>query len=269
MKARRPCPAQSLEFARFAPPARGVLIVFTDESLRLGEATRRYSGRPRAPGARSRPAERFTGKSGSVLDLIAPAGLKASRLVFIGIGKKELKSLDFAKLGGIAMGKIGGRPGGHHAGDLPAGPMKPERWPSSAMGVRLRAYTFDRYKTKRKEGDEPPVKAKITIGVADVAAARRAWHAKDAIAEGVVIARDLVNEPANILYPEEFARRTRALKKLGVDGRGARRQGDAALRDERAVGGGAGLGAGKPPRRDALERRQARRSRRSPSSARA
>ncbi len=33
---------------------------------------------------------------------------------------------------------------------------------------------------------------------------------------GNFLARDLVNEPANILYPDEFARRTRELEKLGV-----------------------------------------------------
>ena len=37
--------------------------------------------------------------------------------------------------------------------------------------------------------------------------ARKAWRARDGIADGVVLARDLVNEPANVLYPEEFARR--------------------------------------------------------------
>jgi leucyl aminopeptidase len=37
-----------------------------------------------------------------------------------------------------------------------------------------------------------------------------------AVAEGVLIARDLVNEPANVLFPAEFARRAAALKKLGV-----------------------------------------------------
>ena len=30
---------------------------------------------------------------------------------------------------------------------------------------------------------------------------------QDAVADGVLLARDLVNEPANVLYPEEFARR--------------------------------------------------------------
>jgi len=37
-----------------------------------------------------------------------------------------------------------------------------------------------------------------------------------AIGDGVLMARDLVNEPANVLYPGEFARRASALKKLGV-----------------------------------------------------
>jgi leucyl aminopeptidase len=36
------------------------------------------------------------------------------------------------------------------------------------------------------------------------------------VAQGVVMARDLINEPANVLFPEEFARRASGLKKLGV-----------------------------------------------------
>jgi leucyl aminopeptidase len=206
-----------LGFARFAPPSRGVLVVFTDETLRLGEATRSALGAAQDVLTQVAPAERFTGKNGSTLDLIAPAGLKVGRLVFIGIGNKELKSRDVTKLGGVAMGKI---PAAAREAtvlaDLPTGPMAPEVVADLALGMRLRAYTFERYKTKRREGDEPPPKAKITLGVADVAAARRAFQARDALADGVVIARDLVNEPPNILYPEEFARRARGLKKAGV-----------------------------------------------------
>ena len=46
--------------------------------------------------------------------------------------------------------------------------------------------------------------------------ARKAWAGLSAVGEGIFLARDLVNEPANILYPDEFAKRTQALKKLGV-----------------------------------------------------
>jgi leucyl aminopeptidase len=56
----------------------------------------------------------------------------------------------------------------------------------------------------------------MTLAVADVAAARKAWGAKQAVLEGVVLARDLVNEPPNVLYPVEFARRAAQLRKLGV-----------------------------------------------------
>ena len=68
--------------------------------------------------------------------------------------------------------------------------------------MRLRAYAFDRYKTKRKDDEKPPAERSVTIAVGDVAAARKAYAPREAIADGVLMARDLVNEPANVLYPE-------------------------------------------------------------------
>ena len=50
----------------------------------------------------------------------------------------------------------------------------------------------------------------------DVAAAKKAHAGLDAVADGIFLARDLVNEPPNILYPAEFARRAKALSKLGL-----------------------------------------------------
>src|SRR5262249_37463637 len=41
-------------------------------------------------------------------------------------------------------------------------------------------------------------------------------QARSALADSVLLARDLINEPANVLYPVEFARRAAALKRLGV-----------------------------------------------------
>src|SRR5215216_5744991 len=209
--------AVKIAFAPFAAPAKGVLVVFTDEQLRLGAASRAALGRAGDLLARAGKAERFAGKMGSSLDFVAPADLKAARLIFIGTGKDEPKSSDFIKLGGIAMGKV--PPSASEAtilADLPGGAMSPEQASEIALGATLRAYSFDRYKTKRKEGEEEPVKTKVTIGVADAAAARRAWQRRNATAEGVTLARDLVNEPPNVLYPEEFARRASALKKTGV-----------------------------------------------------
>ena len=204
-------------FAPISTPSGGVLVVLTDDSLGFGPRTRGVLGTAAAMVAKAAKAERFTGKSGSALDIVAPAGLKASRLIVLGTGKAaERKSQDFVKLGGVVMGRVPAAASEAVAIlELPDAALKPDAAADVALGATLRTYSFDRYKTKRKEGDED-AKARLTLGVADAAGARRAWASRSAIADGVVIARDLVNEPPNILYPAEFARRAAALRKLGV-----------------------------------------------------
>ncbi len=208
----------TLGFGPFAAPARGVLVVFCDDGLKFGPNTRKALGAAADLVARAAKAERFTGKSGAALELIVPEGLKVGRLVVIGTGKvADLKQKDFLKLGGLAMGKLPvAASEGTVFAELPAGAMKPEQAADVALGVRLRAYAFDRYKTKRKEDEKPPEMRKVTVAVGDADAARKAFAPRSGVAGGVLMARDLVNEPANVLYPEEFARRTQALKKTGV-----------------------------------------------------
>ena len=94
--------------------------------------------------------------------------------------------------------------------------MRADQAADLAQGVRLRGYEFDRYKTKRKDDDKPPAVRNVTVAVGDVGAARKAYERRAAVSDGVILARDLVNEPANVLYPEEFARRAKKLKKLRV-----------------------------------------------------
>jgi leucyl aminopeptidase len=101
--------------------------------------------------------------------------------------------------------------------EFAAGSLKPDHAAEVALGTQLRAYVFDRYKTKRKEGEDPPVKVDVTIAVNNPSAAAKSWSSRrEPVADGVIMARDLINEPANVLYPEEFARRASTLKKLGV-----------------------------------------------------
>ncbi len=209
--------AMKLGFGPFASPAKGVLVVFCDDDLKFGPATRKALGGAGAVVARAAKAERFAGKSGTALELIVPEGIEAERLVVIGAGKvADLEQKDFLKLGGLAMGKM---PAAASEAtifcELPGGAMKASEAADLAQGATLRGYAFNRYKTKRKDGDRKDG-AKITIAVSDPVGARAKFTARKAIADGVVIARDLVNEPANVLYPEEFARRAAALKKSGV-----------------------------------------------------
>jgi leucyl aminopeptidase len=210
--------ALKLGFASFSAAPKGVLILFCEEGLKFGPAGRKVLAPSGDLVRRAAAADRFTGKSGSALDLVAPAGLSVPRLVVLGVGKAgKLKTQDLVKLGGSALGKV---PSSVAEAtilvEFASGALKPEQAAEIALGVTLRAYNFDRYKTKRKEGEEAPKQTSVTLAVANAPAAQKAWAPRSGLANGVNLARELVNEPANVLHPEEFARRTQALKKLGV-----------------------------------------------------
>jgi leucyl aminopeptidase len=79
------------------------------------------------------------------------------------------------------------------------------------VGARLGGYRFDRYRSvdperPRRPGEDSP----LTILTPDADAARAAWRGRgQALADAVHFARDLITEPANVLYPETFVERTR------------------------------------------------------------
>lgn len=77
----------------------------------------------------------------------------------------------------------------------------------------LASYCFDSYRTKLKPEQKPSL-AHLIIDIAEGAAAFEAYKA---VADGVTFARNLVNEPANILHPPEFAKRLQGLTQLGVE----------------------------------------------------
>src|SRR3981189_946066 len=211
--------AVKVGFVPFSAAPRGILVVFCDDALKLGAAARKTLGGEANLVSRAAETNQFKGKSASTLDILAPQGLKVSRLIVVGAGKlSAIKANDFLKFGGVAAGKLrAGNDAVTIIAELPDGAMSPDQAAAVAAGVRLRAYKFDRYKTKKKDGENAALRADVSLAVADVNAARKAFAPDAHIVDGVIIARELVNEPPNVLYPEEFARRAGQLKKLGVD----------------------------------------------------
>lgn len=212
--------AVKVGFVPFSATPKGILVVFCDDSLKFGAATAKALGSAAAMIKRAAATGQFKGKSASVLDILAPEGLKnVVRLIAVGTGKvAELKESDFLKFGGVLTGKIkSGNDAVAVMAELPTGPMTAGQSASIASGILLRAYKFDRYKTKKKDDDSGALRVDISIAVDDAAAAKKAFAPDSHIVDGVVIARELVNEPPNVLFPIEFARRASQLKKLGVE----------------------------------------------------
>ena len=205
-------------FVPISTTPRGVLVTFCDDTLKFGPATRKALGEAASLVKRAAATNQFKGKSGSTLDLLEPEGIKIQRLIVVGTGKaSDLKEKDFLKFGGVLAGKLNSDSEAVTVlAELPDAAMQPSQAAAIAAGARLRAYRFDRYKTKKKDGDNGALRAQLSMAVEDVAGARKAFAGSAHIVDGIVLARELVNEPPNVLYPEEFARRAARLRKLGV-----------------------------------------------------
>ena len=218
--------------------------------------------RRRRPAAVSRERRRrrsSKGKGLKPLQLLSPAGVDLDRIVFVGLGDPaKLTADELAEARRHRCRRRGGgasevtvmleRPDGER--------ITPAQAAEVALGITLRSYSFDKYKTKKKDDDEPPKPRRYTIAIADSTAAEKAWAAASAVAEGVVFARDLVNEPANVLgtgrvrRPAERPRRAwRRRRRCSSEPELAQAQ------DGRAARRGAGLGAPAARRRHALEGR--------------
>ena len=165
-------------------------------------------------------SSRFTGKSGQVLEILAPSHIKASRVLLLGLGRAvNFDGPAAERVAAEIVGKlfVSGEKEIVFALDVPKGSkLKPATMAAHlALGATLRSYTFNQYRTKKRDEYDPTV-SHILVAVDDVAGARRAFAPMVAVASGIHLARDLVNEPPNILSPSEFAKRAKTLSSLGL-----------------------------------------------------
>ena len=160
-------------------------------------------------------ASRYTGAKGQTLDVLAPAGSDAARIVMIGSGKTadlSLLGVENAAASGYNVVKASGL----KILRVELDAATAEQAAHAALGIRLAAYRFDKYRTKEPAEKKPSI-AKTQVAVADVEAAFAAFAPLAALADAVAFTRDLVSEPPNVLYPAEFARRVKALESLGLE----------------------------------------------------
>ena len=163
----------------------------------------------------------FDGSKGQSVELLAPEGMDVTRLLLLGLGEVEKlneKEIEYAggRAAAVAMAA--------KAKDVTVMASAPEGAPVDAAtfaarfasGMKLRNYRFDRYKTKKakkeesgeaREKDEKARIEELTVVTAAADAAEAAFAPLSALADSVHFARDLVNEPGNVLTPKEFARR--------------------------------------------------------------
>lgn len=165
-------------------------------------------------------ASKFKGKSGQSLSVVTPAGTRLDRLLIVGLGKgKDIDEQAMCKLGGRIYAGLAAS--GSKAATVLADPVEGAKMTAAEMasaiaeGARLRSYQFGKYRTKDKKKSMPTLTA-MTLRCRGAVKARELFRARDKVAQGAFMTRDLVTEPPNVLYPDTLAKRCKELSKMGV-----------------------------------------------------
>jgi leucyl aminopeptidase len=200
-----------IAFAKIVLPKSGVVVLPLAEAAELAGTAAALDKALGGGVKRAMEAADFSGKKGQSVNLVAPgAGLK--RVLLMGLGKADDLTGKLAEeFGGAAQAALAREA----EAVIIADKITPEMAAHIGLGARLRSYRFDKYRTTQKADDKPKLSS-LKIAVAAPAKAEAAYAPLAAVAAGVELTRNLVTEPANELYPEEFADRCEALKKLGV-----------------------------------------------------
>jgi len=206
-----------ISFAAPRLPKSGTIVVFAAEGRKLsptGKALDKTSG-----GAlfRAMESSRFTGRALETLAVLAPAKLGVASVLLVGSGKSDDEPGAWKNRGGVILAQLNaaGVKSAAVAVDRP-GKGESKIAADLAFGARMRAYRFDKYRTKEKPEQKPSL-AELVFLVTDAAGAKRDFAPLEKIAAGVFFTRDIVSEPANVIYPESLAKRALALRELGVE----------------------------------------------------
>jgi leucyl aminopeptidase len=199
-------------FARLEIPEmadlEGRLVVFADPEGKLDPVTRRIDRLMRGALQRLLNAPAFAKlQPGQAKSVAYPVGLKAEALQVVKLARRP-SIADARKAGATIAGFNGSVPLTVLGGGI-------GRMSDVVLGILLRVYDFDAYRTPEKDAEAP--NRSLRVLVSDPAAVEAEAAAVKAVAEGVFLARDLTIEPANVLTTTEFADRLASMRDLGLE----------------------------------------------------
>ena len=204
----------------------------------LDESARRLA-------ARAAEAQRFEREPATIAETFLAEADTARRLLLVGLGGKRDEEHLFERVGGALTAKLLTSGEIRLVIDLAGLELGGEEAARIAFGAAARAWRYDKYRTKLSKKQRPTLEEVVIIGAGPGASG--AWVRRSALLDGLFFARELVTEPANIIYPESFVDRVRA----ALDGSGV----EIETLDEKQMaelGMGALLGVGqgsvRPPR---------------------
>jgi leucyl aminopeptidase len=161
--------------------------------------------------------QRFEGDASGTAEHFFDDGAGTRRLLVVGTGTGTAPKDAAEKIGGAAVGRLLASGEKTAVIDLSGLGYDADAAARVGLGAALRAWRYDRYRTKLKDNQKSTLKDVVIVG-SDAAAATRYEQRWAPVVEGVSLTRELVTEPANIIYPESFVERVKAsVEGLGLE----------------------------------------------------
>ena len=194
-----------ITFSEKKLPKSETLVLVLTESLKLGKIGEDIDKKTGGAIKKAIKTRSFKGKSGDVLGVVSPSGVSYGQILVFGLGKgKKISDTDAQNTGGKIYAALCGVKAKDAVLVVEGVDNDQQAAANIAFGAVLRAYSFEKYKTKKKDDDKPTLKA-LDINLAAKKDADKLFKALEKVAEGVYLTRDVVTEPPNELYPESYA----------------------------------------------------------------
>jgi leucyl aminopeptidase len=209
----------ALKIDSFSAPKSKHVCIISGDALFFASEAKSIIEKAASNFSKLAAAADFTGKKSQFFNIFAPEGLDADQLFVAGFGdlsnNSDLK--EFASAGGTIVNHLRALKAEDATiiFDLDA---TSEQIAEFLAGIRLGHYRFEKYKTSATAGEEtPPSELKLTVQVSDKKSVAAADKLRDATTQGTIAARNLVNEPSNVLGTVEFAQAAKDLEEHGLE----------------------------------------------------
>ncbi|WP_341760008.1 leucyl aminopeptidase [Candidatus Endowatersipora endosymbiont of Watersipora subatra] len=208
-----------IKFSNALLPKKGVIVILCDKEIKWDPS---FYNWPILPAVKKAiKSSGYKADFTETLNILTPEGSELDSVILLGLGDRDnLVDYSWLTLGGKIMdnlSKLSTKAKGCITICLDLDLSSGERANASqatdfALGLLLSSYRFDKYKTKDKKIETA---VRVTIKTKVVRTAKKIWEEKLGLGEGVILARNLVNEPANVLIPKELVNRSSELTKMG------------------------------------------------------
>ena len=158
--------------------------------------------------------ENFKFNKLQTLEIISSDKLGYSKIIIIGLGEDPSVSLRESDLIGGKITQLNSKTNSNIDVLVSKNISNDESMLRIGYGSILATYKFDKYKSKKSKTNFSKT-IKLISNKNSQSLSKKFNHNKS-VAQGVFLARDLLNEPSNILNPEDYAKRIKGLSKYGL-----------------------------------------------------